>query len=147
MITGIDLLKEQIKVAAGVPLGFTQEDITFTGHAIECRINAECPDTNFRPCPGKVDGYVVPGGPGVRVDSHMYGGYTIPPYYDSLMAKLICHGNTREEAIIRMKRALNEYGITGVKTTIPFHLKVLDNEAFKDGKEVYTDFIARHALA
>ncbi|MBK8190875.1 MAG: acetyl-CoA carboxylase biotin carboxylase subunit [Vampirovibrionales bacterium] len=147
MITGVDLLKEQIKVAAGQPLSFTQDDVTFRGHAIECRINAECPDTNFRPCPGKVDGYLPPGGPGVRVDSHMYHGYTIPPYYDSLMGKLICHGATRDEAIARMTRALGEYAITGVKTTIPFHQKVLASPAFRQGREVYTDFIARHALA
>ncbi len=146
MITGIDLIKEQIKVAAGQPLSFTQDEIIFRGHAIECRINAEDPDKNFMPCPGRIDGYVAPGGPGVRVDSHMYDGYSIPPYYDSLMAKLICYGATREEAIARMKRALNEYGITGVKTTIPFHLKVLDNPDFLKGKEVYTDFIVRHAL-
>lgn len=147
MVTGIDLIKEQIKVAAGEALTFNQDDITLTGHAIECRINAEDPDKNFMPCPGKITGYVAPGGPGVRVDSHMYEGYSIPPYYDSLMAKLICHGKDRTEAIARMKRALNEYGITGVKTTIPFHLQVLDNPAFVQGTEVYTDFIARHALA
>ncbi len=147
MITGIDLIKEQIKVAAGAPLDFNQDDIEFRGHAIECRINAEDPDKNFMPCPGKVTGYVAPGGPGIRVDSHMYEGYNIPPYYDSLMAKLIAYGKDRTEAIARMKRALNEYGITGVKTTIPFHLQVLDNPDFIRGKEVYTDFIARHALA
>jgi acetyl-CoA carboxylase biotin carboxylase subunit len=147
LITGIDLIQEQIRVAAGQPLRFTQEEIELKGHAIECRINAEDPDKNFMPCPGPVDGYMAPGGPGVRVDSHMYTGYNIPPYYDSLMAKLIVWGPTREAAIARMKRALNEYGITGVKTTIPFHLKLMDNPAFVDGKEVYTDFIARHALA
>jgi acetyl-CoA carboxylase biotin carboxylase subunit len=147
LITGIDLIQEQIRVAAGQPLRFTQEEIELKGHAIECRINAEDPDKNFMPCPGPVDGYMAPGGPGVRVDSHMYTGYSIPPYYDSLMAKLIVWGPTREAAIARMKRALNEYGITGVKTTIPFHLKLMDNPAFVDGKEVYTDFIARHALA
>ncbi len=146
MITGIDLLKEQIKVAAGIPLAFTQEDIQFRGHAIECRINAEDPDKNFMPCPGLIDGYVAPGGPGVRVDSHAYTGYKIPPFYDSLVAKLICYGASREEAIARMKRALNEYGITGVKTTIPFHQKLMDNPAFVDGREVYTDFIVRHSL-
>lgn len=146
IITGIDLVKEQIKVAAGEPLPFTQEDIQLRGHAIECRINAEDPDKNFMPCPGLIDGYVPPGGPGVRVDSHAYTGYKIPPYYDSLVGKLITWGATREEAIARMKRALNEYGITGVKTTIPFHQKLMDNEAFVEGKEVYTDFIVRHAL-
>lgn len=146
MITGVDLLREQILVAAGEPLRFTQDDVKLNGHAIECRINAEDPDKNFMPSPGTIDGYVPPGGYGVRVDSHAYTGYRIPPYYDSLVAKLIVWGPTREEAIQRMKRALNEYGITGVKTTIPFHLKVLENPDFVSGKEVYTDFIARHAL-
>jgi acetyl-CoA carboxylase biotin carboxylase subunit len=147
LITGIDLIKEQIRVAAGEPLRFTQEDVQFRGHAIECRINAEDPDKNFMPCPGSIDGYVTPGGPGIRVDSHAYPGYKIPPYYDSLVSKLIVWGADRDEAIARMKRALNEYAITGVKTTIPFHLKLMDNPAFVDGKEVYTDFIVRHALA
>lgn len=147
MITGIDLIKEQIKVASGAALEMNQDDITFTGHAIECRINAEDPKHQFRPCPGKVQGYIAPGGPGVRVDSHMYTDYSIPPYYDSLMAKLIVHAPTRKEAITRMKRALNEYAITGVETTIPFHLEVLDNARFADGTEVYTDFIEREALA
>ena len=147
MITGIDLLKEQIRVAAGEPLRFTQDDIQIRGHAIECRINAEDPDKNFMPCPGLIDGYVAPGGPGVRVDSHAYTGYKIPPHYDSLVGKLIVWGEDRTEAIIRMKRALNEFGITGIKTTIPFHQKLMDNPAFVDGKEVYTDFIVRHALA
>jgi acetyl-CoA carboxylase, biotin carboxylase subunit len=146
MITGIDLVKEQIRVAAGEPLRFTQEDITFNGHAIECRINAEDPDKNFMPSPGLIDGYVAPGGPGVRVDSHAYSGYTIPPYYDSLVAKLIVHGSTRQEAIQRMQRALNEYGITGIQTTIPFHQRLLETPAFHDG-DVTTDFITRHALA
>jgi len=147
LITGIDLIKEQIRVAAGEPLRFTQEDVQLRGHAIECRINAEDPDKNFMPCPGSIDGYVTPGGPGVRVDSHAYPGYKIPPYYDSLVSKLIVWGTDREDAIARMKRALNEYAITGIKTTIPFHLKLMDNAAFVDGTEVYTDFIARHALA
>ncbi len=147
LITGIDLIKEQIRVAAGEPMRFTQEDVQFRGHAIECRINAEDPDKNFMPCPGSIDGYVTPGGPGVRVDSHAYPGYKIPPYYDSLVSKLIVWGADRDEAIARMKRALNEYAITGVKTTIPFHLRLMDNAAFVDGKEVYTDFIVRHALA
>lgn len=147
MITGIDLIKEQIRVAMGEPLRFTQEDVQIRGHAIECRINAENPDKNFMPCPGSIDGYVTPGGPGVRVDSHVYTGYTIPPYYDSLLSKLIVWGSNRDEAIARMKRALNEYAITGIKTTIPFHQKLMDNPSFIDGSEVYTDFIARHALA
>lgn len=147
MITGIDLVKEQIKVAAGEVLRFTQEDIHFKGHAIECRINAEDPDRNFMPSPGLIDGYVAPGGPGIRVDSHVYSGYTIPPFYDSLVAKLIAYGETREEAILRMQRALNEYGITGIQTTIPFHQRLLENADFRAGKEVSTDFIVRHALA
>lgn len=147
MITGIDLIKEQIRVAAGEPLRITQDDVVLRGHAIECRVNAEDPDKNFMPCPGSIDGYVVPGGPGVRVDSHAYPGYKIPPHYDSLVSKIIVWGETREDAIARMKRALNEYAITGIKTTIPFHVKLMDNPHFIDGKEVYTDFIARHALA
>lgn len=146
LITGIDLIKEQIRVATGEPLNFNQDDVQLRGHAIECRINAEDPDRNFMPCPGSVDGYVTPGGPGVRVDSHIYSGYRIPPYYDSLLSKLIVWGADREEAIARMKRALNEYAITGIKTTIPFHQKLMDNPAFTSGKEVYTDFIERHAL-
>lgn len=146
MITGIDLIKEQIRVACGEPLRITQDDVVVRGHAIECRINAEDPDKNFMPCPGTIDGYVAPGGPGVRVDSHAYSGYKIPPYYDSLASKLIVWGADREEAIARMKRALNEYALTGIKTTIPFHLKLMDNPHFKAGTEVYTDFIVRHAL-
>lgn len=146
LITGVDLIKEQIRVAMGESLRFIQDDVQFRGHAIECRINAEDPDRNFMPSPGTVDGYVTPGGPGVRVDSHVYGGYRIPPYYDSLLSKLIVWGADRKEAIARMKRALNEYAITGVKTTIPFHQKLMDNAAFVSGQEVYTDFIERHAL-
>lgn len=127
MVTGIDLVKEQIRVAAGFALPFTQDDIKFTGHAIECRINAECPET-FIPSPGKIEVYHAPGGYGVRVDSHMYQGYTVPPYYDSMIAKLIVHGTSREEAIARMKRALQEFVITGIKTSIPLHLKLVDNQ-------------------
>ena len=144
MITGIDLLKEQIKVAAGVPLSFTQDDIEFRGHAIELRINAEDPNKNFRPSPGKIEGYIAPGGPGVRVDSHAYQDYSIPPYYDSLVAKLICWGATRDEAIARAKRALDEYCVTGIATTIPFHQQVLNHPVFVEGKAVYTNFIAAH---
>jgi acetyl-CoA carboxylase, biotin carboxylase subunit len=147
MITGIDLLKEQIKAAAGLPLSFTQEDIQFKGHAIECRINAEDPSKNFMPSPGQIEGYIAPGGPGVRVDSHAYGGYKIPPHYDSLVSKLIVWGQDREEALSRMRRALDEYALTGIKTTIPFHQQLLDNPEFIKGQHIYTDFIARHALA
>lgn len=120
MVTGIDLLKEQIKVAAGFPLSFTQDDIMINGHAIECRINAEDSKT-FIPSPGKITSYHTPGGFGIRVDSHVYDGYTVPPYYDSMIAKLIAYGKTREEAIERIKRSLDEYVIDGIKTTIPLH--------------------------
>ncbi len=146
MITGIDLVKQQIMVAAGIPLSFTQDDIHYNGHAIECRINAENPDKNFMPSPGMIDGYVAPGGPGVRVDSHVYSGYSIPPHYDSLVSKLIAWGKDREEAIARMQRALDEYAITGIATTIPFHQRLLENPHFREGKNVTTNFITEHAL-
>lgn len=143
MICNVDLLKEQIRVAAGEKLSFTQKDIKISGHAIECRINAEDSEKDFMPCPGTIDGYVPPGGIGVRVDSHMYTGYKIPPYYDSLIAKLICHGKDREEARVRMLRALDEYAITGIKTSIPFHQKVLKHEKFIDG-DFSTNFIEKY---
>jgi acetyl-CoA carboxylase biotin carboxylase subunit len=146
MITGIDLLKAQILVAAGEPLWMTQEDIVLQGHAIECRINAEDCDKNFMPCPGTIDGYIAPGGPGVRVDSHAYAGYSIPPFYDSLVSKLICWGTHRKEAIQRMQRALSEYGITGIHTTIGFHQRVLAHPEFASGQAIYTDFIPRHGF-
>ncbi|MBX9571343.1 MAG: acetyl-CoA carboxylase biotin carboxylase subunit [Candidatus Obscuribacterales bacterium] len=143
MITGFDLIKEQIRVAAGEKLSIKQEDIKFRGHAIECRINAEDPERNFMPSPGRIDAYIAPGGPGVRVDSHCYPGYGIPPNYDSLLSKLIVWGNTRAEAIQRMQRALDEYAITGIHTTIPFHQKVLSHPYFQKG-DVSTDFIEKH---
>lgn len=146
MITGIDLVKEQIRVAAGLPLSFRQQDVQLRGHAIECRVNAEDPDRNFLPSPGRVDAYIAPGGPGVRVDSHCYPGYTIPQFYDSLVSKLIVWGNDRQEAIQRMQRALDEYAITGIYTTIPFHQKVLAHPVFQRG-EVTTDFIEKHMTA
>lgn len=142
MVTGIDLVKEQIKIATGEPLSFTQEDIKINGWSIECRINAEDPANDFCPSPGNVAKYIIPGGMGVRVDSSVYPGYTIPPFYDSMVAKLIVWGKDRNEAILRMKRALQEFDIEGVKTTIPFHLKVLDNAFYRKG-EVYTNFIQR----
>lgn len=145
LVTGIDLLKAQIRVAAGEPLGIKQEDVQIRGWAIECRINAENPDKNFMPSPGTIEFYHVPGGPGVRVDSAAYQGYTIPPYYDSMVGKLIVWGADREEAIQRMRRALEEFVIEGIHTTIPFHLKVLDNAFFRRG-EVYTNFIQRRIL-
>lgn len=145
LVTGIDLIKEQIRVAAGEKLGFTQDDVEIKGHAIECRINAEDPDNNFRPCAGKIDTYITPGGPGVRVDSVVYAGYTIPPYYDSLIGKLLVWGKDREEAIARMQRSLQEFVIKGIPTTIPFHQQVLKNAFFQRG-EIYTNFIQRRIL-
>lgn len=133
LITGVDLIKEQIRVASGEKLSFTQEDVTFSGWAIECRINAENPEKNFMPSPGRIQMYLPPGGLGVRVDSAAYPGYMIPPYYDSMIAKLIVHAPTREEAIARMKRALSEFIIEGIHTTIPFNLKLLEHEKFVQG--------------
>ncbi|WP_312471815.1 acetyl-CoA carboxylase biotin carboxylase subunit [Neobacillus sp.] len=133
MVTGIDLIKEQIKVASGEKLSVNQQDVTFTGWAIECRINAENPEKNFLPSAGKIKMYLPPGGFGVRIDSAAYPGYTIPPYYDSMIAKVIAYGNSREEAISRMKRALSEFVVEGVHTTIPFHLKLLEHEKFVEG--------------
>ncbi|MEH7145282.1 MULTISPECIES: acetyl-CoA carboxylase biotin carboxylase subunit [Priestia] len=140
MVTGVDLIKEQIKVANGETLPFKQEEVTFNGWAIECRINAENPEKNFMPSPGTIQMYLPPGGYGVRVDSAAYPGYAIPPYYDSMVAKLIVHAPTREEAIERMKRALDEFVIDGVATTIPFHQKLLNHEKFVSG-EFNTKFL------
>ena len=142
-ITGVDLIKEQIRVAAGEKLSFFQKDININGHAIECRINAEDSENGFLPSSGTLEKYIPSGGIGVRVDSHSYQNYDIPPYYDSMIAKLIVKGKNREEAIQRMKRALQEFLIEGVDTTIPFHLRVLDNEDFKKGT-IYTNFIETH---
>jgi len=134
MVTGVDLIKEQIKVASGEKLKLSQEDVTFSGWAIECRINAENPEKNFMPSAGKINMYLPPGGLGVRIDSAAYPGYSIPPYYDSMIAKVIAYGSTREEAISRMKRALGEFVVEGIHTTIPFHLKLLDHEKFVEGQ-------------
>ncbi|ATO50951.1 acetyl-CoA carboxylase biotin carboxylase subunit [Brevibacillus laterosporus] len=134
MVTGLDLIKEQISVAFGNYLSFTQEDIVLDGWSMECRINAENPAKNFMPSPGKIEGYLAPGGFGVRIDSAAYPGYSIPPYYDSMIAKVIVWGKTREEAIERMKRALQEFMIEGIHTTIPFHLKLLEHEVFTGGQ-------------
>ncbi len=142
MVTGTDIVKLQMKVAVGEKLGINQGDVEIRGHAIECRVNAEDPRHDFRPSPGTVAVFVPPGGPGVRVDTHAYTGYTIPPYYDSLLAKVITWGADRAEAITRMRRALAEFEIAGVPTTIPFHLMVLDNAFFRRG-EVYTNFVQR----
>ncbi len=145
-VTGIDIVKEQLKIASGEPLSFRQEDVKIEGHAIECRINAEDPDKNFQPCPGKITMLYLPGGGGVRVDTHVYQGYTIPPHYDSLIAKLIVHGKDRIEAIERMKRALDEFIIEGIKTTIPFHRKIMEDEDFVKGN-IHTSFIEQKKFA
>ena len=133
-VTGIDLIKQQIHIANGEKLPFSQKDITFDRHAIECRINAEDPTRNFMPSPGTIGLYYSPGGHGVRVDSHAYSGYQIPPYYDSMIGKLICYGKTREIAVDRMYRALNEYLIRGIKTTIPLHKAIMLDPVFREGK-------------
>ena len=132
MITGIDLVREQIRIADGAPLGYAQDDIRFNGHAIECRINAEHPET-FAPSPGRVGNYHAPGGLGVRVESALYAGYTIPPYYDSLIAKVVVHGTTRTECLMRLRRALEEYVIDGVETTIPLHQRLIREPDFANG--------------
>ncbi|AIQ37005.1 acetyl-CoA carboxylase biotin carboxylase subunit [Paenibacillus sp. FSL R5-0345] len=133
MVTGVDLIKEMISVAEGNPLSFTQEDIVINGWSIECRINAEDPERNFMPSPGKIGFYLPPGGLGVRVDSAAYPGYTISPFYDSMIAKLIVWAPTRQEAIAKMKRALAEFAVEGIHTTIPFHQKLLEHPVFLDG--------------
>ena len=145
MITGLDLITEQISIAQGEKLKLKQSDIVLKGHSIECRINAEDPNLNFRPHPGKISGYLPPGGPGVRMDSHIYTDYEVPPYYDSLIGKLIVWGPDRLTAIRRMKRALKECAITGVPTTIDFHKKVIEVPAFLAG-ETYTNFIEENII-
>lgn len=139
-VTGIDLVQQQIMIALGEPLRISQSDVTFRGHAIECRINAEDPFEDFRPSPGRIEMYYAPGGRGVRIDSHAYAGYTIPPHYDSMIGKLITYGKSRRDAMDKMSRALGEYMITGVKTTIPFEQAILQDPNFRRG--VYsTNFI------
>ena len=132
-VTGIDIVKEQIRIASGAQLGYTQEDIKFSGHAIECRINAEDPET-FVPCPGKIEEWHAPGGLGVRVDSEIYSGYSIPPFYDSMIAKLIVHAGTRNAALMRLRRALEEFVIMGVNTTIPLHQEIIAQPEYLDGQ-------------
>ncbi len=132
MVCGVDLVREQIRIAAGQALGYTQADVTFNGHAIECRITAEDPET-FMPTPGAVSVFHAPGGLGVRVDSALYAGYVVPPYYDSLVAKLIVHAPTRPEAIARMRRALDEFAVVGIKTTIPLHQRIIEDKQFQSG--------------
>jgi acetyl-CoA carboxylase biotin carboxylase subunit len=142
MVTGIDLIKQQIRIAAGEPLPFTQDDIVHRGAAIECRINAEDPKRKFQPSPGKIEQMMVPGGFGVRFDSHAHSGYVVPPYYDSMIGKLIVHQPTREEAIRTMLRALAELRLEGIKTTIPLHQEILSHSAFSDGR-IDTTFVER----
>lgn len=133
-VTGIDLIKEQIRVASGLPLSVRQEDVVLKGHAIECRINAENPEKNFRPCPGTITDVYLPGGFGVRVDTAIYNGYTVPAYYDSMLAKLIVHGNTREEAIAKMQTALGEVVIEGIETNVDYQYEILNHPDFISGK-------------
>jgi acetyl-CoA carboxylase biotin carboxylase subunit len=143
MVTGIDLVKWQIRIAAGEKLTFQQEDIRQSGAAIECRINAEDPAANFRPSPGRVTAWRQPGGPGVRVDTHACAGYTVPSHYDSMVAKLIVHRPTRTEAIACMRRALAEFHIEGIKTIIPLHKEIFNHTSFIEG-QVDTTFIERN---
>jgi len=139
-VTRLDLIKAQIAVAAGEPLPWKQEEIRIDGHAIECRVNAERPEQNFQPSPGTVRYFHGPGGPGVRVDSHLYSGYVVPSYYDSMVAKIICWGRDREEALARMRRALQETVVEGIDTTLSFHLQILADEKFRRG-EIHTGFL------
>ena len=146
MVTGIDLVKQQIRIAAGQSLDFTQDDIKLTGHAIECRINAEDPARNFIPSSGTITALNMPGGPGVRVDSHIYQDYEIPPYYDSLLAKVIAYGQNREDAMARMRRILSEFTVEGVATIIPFHKALLEEPDFIAGK-FDTNYVANTKLS
>ena len=145
MVTGIDLVKLQLQVAMGEVLPYKQEDIKLTGHAIEFRINAENPYKNFMPSPGKIEQYLAPGGYGVRIESACYTNYTIPPYYDSMVAKLIIHEPTRDEAIMAGIRALSEFVVLGIDTTIPFHIKLLNNDIFRSGK-FNTNFLEQNSI-
>ncbi|MEL6153053.1 MAG: acetyl-CoA carboxylase biotin carboxylase subunit, partial [Bacteroidota bacterium] len=131
-VTQLDLIREQLQIAAGEPI--SGKNYYPEGHAIECRINAEDPSQDFRPCPGKIQHLHLPGGPGVRVDTHIYAGYSIPPHYDAMIAKLIVRGQSRQAAIVRMKRALEEFVIEGIKTTLPFHLRLMDDPNFQAGQ-------------
>ncbi len=144
MVCGVDLVREQIRIAAGQRLGYTQADVSFVGHAIECRINAEDPET-FVPDPGRVTAFHAPGGLGVRVDSALYAGYVVPPYYDSLVAKLIVHAPTRPEAIARMRRSLAEFAVLGIKTTLPLHQRIIEDPGFQAGE--YTIHWLEHFMA
>jgi acetyl-CoA carboxylase, biotin carboxylase subunit len=142
MVTGLDLIAEQIRLAAGERLSITQDEVRFRGHAIEFRINAEDPGDNFAPQTGVIEELWLPGGPGVRVDTHLYAGYEVPPFYDSLLAKLVIWGETRTEAVARARRALAEFEISGIKTNIPFHRGIIENAAFLDA-ELSTNLLDR----
>ena len=146
MITGVDLVKEQLRVAAGEPLAIKQGEVSQQGAAIEFRVTAENPEADFQPSPGEIEGLELPGGPGVRVDTAIYDGYTIPPFYDSLVAKLIVWGRDREEAIARGRRALEEFEIGGIDTTIPFHRRILDDDGFRRG-QYHTDYLAEVSVS
>ena len=143
LVSGLDLIKEQIRVAAGEPLSVTQKDVKITGHAIECRINAENPEKNFMPCPGLITNVHVPGGNGVRVDTHIYNDYKVPANYDSMLMKLIVHGKDRTEAIAKMRSALGELIIEGIETNVDFQFDILSHEAYQDG-DIDTDFITKY---
>ena len=143
MITGMDLIKEQIRVAAGEPLSVSQEDVRIEGHAIECRINAENPAKNFMPCPGRITNVHIPGGNGVRVDTHIYNDYKVPANYDSMLMKLIVYDKDREAAISKMRSALGEVIIEGIETNINFQYEILENDAFQQG-DTDTSFIEKH---
>src|SRR5262249_2708580 len=148
MVTLTDIVRNQIRVAEGDPLGFTQDDVIMVGHAIECRINAENPDT-FAPSPGTITTFNLPGGPGVRVDTYVYPGYRVPPFYDSMIAKVVVHARTRELAIARMRRALDAMVVEGIKTTIPLHLKIMDDPDFQAGNfstRFMEDFLAKDSI-
>jgi acetyl-CoA carboxylase biotin carboxylase subunit len=142
MVTGVDIVKEQFRIAAGERLSLSQDEVIIKGHAIECRINAEDPDRDFAPFPGRIDAFHMPGGPGIRVDTHAYAQYEIPPFYDSLLAKLVAYGPDRNQATARLARALDEFIVEGVKTTIPFHQKAVASDLFKSGN-FDTDFVAQ----
>jgi len=146
MVTGLDLVKEQIRLAAGERITYDRDDFPLLGHAIEVRVNAEDPDHDFRPSPGTIQKLILPGPPGVRVDTHIYQGYTVPTYYDSLLAKLIVIGANRDDAIRRMQRAISEFTIEGVKTTLPLFTRIMQHDVFRKG-EAYTDFIAKYMTA
>ena len=143
LVSGLDLIKEQIRVAAGEPLSVSQDDIKLTGHAIECRINAENPEKNFMPCPGLITNVHVPGGNGVRVDTHIYNDYKVPANYDSMLMKLIVHGKDRTEAIAKMRSALGELIIEGIETNVDFQFDILSHEAYQAG-DIDTDFIPKY---